>query len=134
MKKVPLFKLLISLLLISLFSGISCSSDKDVITLTTGNFVDETSKGLVLVDFWATWCVPCKAMAPVIDEIAGQMKGKVKVGKVDIDANGALANQFRIQAIPTLILFKDGKPVETMVGVQSKEAIIYLLSRYVALQ
>ena len=134
MKKSPFFTILISSILLIIISGISCSSDKNVITLTTGNFVDETTKGIVMVDFWATWCMPCKAMAPVIDEIATQTKGKLKVGKVDIDANGQLANQFRIQAIPTIIIFKDGKPVETMVGVQSKEAIIYALSRYVALQ
>jgi thioredoxin 1 len=134
MKKAPLFALFISSVLLSSISGISCSPHKDVIKLTTSNFVDETSKGTVLVDFWATWCMPCKAMAPVIDEIASQTKGKLKVGKVDIDANGPLANQFRIQAIPTLIIFQDGKPVETMVGVQSKEAIIYALSRYINIQ
>jgi thioredoxin 1 len=134
MKKAPFFTLLISSILLIIISGISCSSDKNVITLTTGNFVDETNKGIVMVDFWATWCMPCKAMAPVIDEIASQNKGKIKVGKVDIDANGQLANQFRIQAIPTIIIFKDGKPVVTMVGVQSKEAIIYALSRYVPMQ
>jgi thioredoxin 1 len=134
MKKAPLFTILISLSLLSIISGISCSPDKNIISLTTDNFAEETSKGIVMVDFWATWCMPCKAMAPVINEIASQTKGKVKVGKVDIDANGQLANQFRIQAIPTIIIFKDGKPVETMVGVQSKEAIIYALSRYVPLQ
>jgi thioredoxin 1 len=134
MKKVHLLLVLISSTLLGIISGSSCSTDKNIITLTTSNFVEETSEGIVLVDFWATWCIPCKAMAPVLDEIASQTKGKIKVGKVDTDAHGQLANQFRIQAIPTLIIFKDGIPVETMVGVQSKEAIIYALSRYVTLQ
>lgn len=110
------------------------SGDSKIITLTTDNFANETAKGIVLVDFWASWCMPCKAMAPVIDEIASQTKGKVKVGKVDIDANGPLANQFGIQAIPTIMIFKDGQAVETLVGLQSKAAIVNALSKYVPLQ
>jgi thioredoxin 1 len=96
--------------------------------------VDETSKGIVMIDFWATWCMPCKAMAPVIDEIAGQTKGKVKVGKVDIDKNGPLANRFGIQSIPSVLIFKDGQLMETFVGVQSKAALVNALSKYVPLQ
>jgi len=91
-------------------------------------------KGVVMVDFWATWCMPCKAMAPVLEEIASQTKGKVKVGKVDVDANGPLANQYGIQAIPTIIIFKDGQAVETLVGIQSKAALVNTLSKYVPLQ
>jgi thioredoxin 1 len=87
-----------------------------------------------MVDFWATWCMPCKAMAPVIDEIASQTKGKVKVGKVDVDKNGPIANQFGIQAIPTIIIFKDGIPVERLVGIQSKAALVNALSKYVSIQ
>ncbi|MEI8007837.1 MAG: thioredoxin [Bacteroidota bacterium] len=133
MKKETIVNALIVVLLLSLFS---CKSDKkkDVTTLNADNFVSETSKGVVLVDFWATWCMPCKAMAPVIDEIAGQTIGKVKVGKVDIDANGPLANQFGIQAIPALLIFKDGKLMESLVGVQSKAAVINALSKYTPLQ
>jgi thioredoxin 1 len=87
-----------------------------------------------MVDFWATWCMPCKVMAPVIEEIAGQTKGKIKVGKVDIDKNGPLANQFGIQAIPTIIIFKDGKAVESLVGIQSKAALVNALSKYITLE
>jgi thioredoxin 1 len=113
----------------------SCKPDeKDIITLTTDNFVGETAKGIVMVDFWATWCMPCKAMAPVIEEIAGQTKGKVKVGKVDIDKNGPLANRFGIQSIPSVLIFKDGQLMETFVGVQSKAVLVNALSKYITLE
>lgn len=127
---------LITLFIVSLIMTLgSCTSgEKDIITLMTDNFVGETSKGVVLVDFWATWCMPCKAMAPVIEEIAGQTRGKVKVGKVDIDKNGPLANRFGIQSIPTVMIFKDGQLMETFVGVQSKAALVNALSKYVPLQ
>ncbi len=134
MNKTSIITIIIATVLLTMVSCKSGSSDKDIITLTTGNFVEETAKGVVMVDFWATWCMPCKAMAPVIEEIASQTKGKVKVGKVDIDANGRLANQYGIQAIPTIMIFKDGQPVETLVGVQSKAAVINALSKHVALQ
>lgn len=131
-KRTTLFVIIIASILLTM---VSCKSgEKDVITLTTGNFVDETSKGVVMVDFWATWCMPCKAMTPVIEEIASQTKGKVKVGKVDIDANGPLANRFGIQSIPTVMIFKDGQLMETFVGVQSKAALVNALSKYVPLQ
>jgi thioredoxin 1 len=132
MTKTSLFLVIVASVVLTMAS---CKSgEKDIITLTTGNFVDETSKGIVMVDFWATWCMPCKAMAPVIEEIASQTKGKVKVGKVDIDKNGRLANQFGIQSIPTVMIFKDGQLMETFVGVQSKAALVNALSKYVPLQ
>ena len=134
MKKTTVFIILFAALSIGLSSCKSGSSDKNITTLTTKNFADETGKGVVMVDFWATWCMPCKAMAPVIEEIAAQTIGKVKVGKVDIDQNGPLANQFRIQSIPTVLIFRDGVLVETFVGVQSKAALVNALSKYVTLQ
>jgi len=134
MNKTSLIAIATITVLLSLASCKSGSSDKDIVILTTANFADETAKGVVMVDFWATWCMPCKAMAPVIEEIAGQTKGKVKVGKVDIDKNGPLANQFGIQAIPTIIILKDGQAVETLVGIQSKAALVNALSKYLALE
>jgi thioredoxin 1 len=134
MKKNIFFTLIFASVLLSFVSCKSGSSDKNIVTLTTDNFVDETGKGVVMVDFWATWCVPCRAMAPVIEEIAGQTIGKVKVGKVDIDQNGPLTNRFGIQSIPTVLIFKDGKLVETFIGVQSKAALVNALSKYVPLQ
>jgi len=134
MNKSTIITILIASVLITLSSCKSGSSNENIVTLTTTNFVGETAKGIVMVDFWATWCMPCKAMAPVIEEIASQTQGKVKVGKVDIDANGPLANQYGIQAIPTILILKDGQVVETLVGVQSKAALVNALSKYIALQ
>ena len=134
MKKTAIITILIASVLFGLSSCKSGSHNQDIYKLTTDNFVDETSKGIVMVDFWATWCMPCKAMAPVIEEIATQTKGKVKIGKVDVDANQPLANQFGIQAIPTIIIFKDGKPMEKLVGLQSKASLVNALSKYVDIQ
>jgi thioredoxin 1 len=133
MKKFTFISIVFISVILSMVSCNSGSSSKNITILTTDNFDAKTGKGVVLVDFWATWCMPCKAMAPVIEEIATQTTGKVKVGKVDIDANGSLANQFGIQAIPTFVILKDGKAVETLVGLQSKEAIVNALSKYVSL-
>lgn len=121
----------------SLFFSSSCkgpnsqSKNQNVITLKADNFHDEISgKGVVLVDFWASWCKPCKMMGPVIDEIADDFAGKVKVGKINVDEEGELANQFNVQSIPNFIIFKDGVPVENIVGIQSKEDIVHLLEKY----
>jgi len=134
MNKTYLLALFLIATLHTLTSCKSGSSEKNIVILTTSNFVDETSKGVVMVDFWATWCMPCKAMSPVIEEIAGQTIGKVKVGKVDIDQNGPLANRFGIQSIPSVLIFKDGQLMETFVGIQSKAALVNALSKYVPLQ
>jgi len=134
MKKATLIFLILASGILNFASCKSGSSEKNIITITTDNFADETGQGIVMIDFWATWCMPCKAMAPVIEEIADQTIGKVKVGKVDIDKNGPLANKFGIQAIPTVLIFKDGKLMESFTGVQSKVALVNALSKYVALQ
>ena len=82
------------------------------------------SKEPVLVDFWATWCGPCRMIAPFVEELAEQLKGTVKVGKVNVDEEMSLAIKYRVEAIPTLILFKDGQPVKRNSGVMDKEEII----------
>lgn len=81
----------------------------------------------VLVDFYAPWCGPCQTMAPVIEELAKEVGGKAKIFKVNVDKEGELANQFQVMSIPTLIFFKDGKPVNQANGVQSKEALKKML-------
>ena len=79
--------------------------------------------GVILADFFATWCGPCKMQLPIIEEFSGEMEGKATIGKVNVDEELELAQSFGIQSIPTLILFKDGKPVKKLVGLHSKEAL-----------
>lgn len=82
----------------------------------------------VLVDFWAGWCMPCKMLAPVVDQIAAEFVNKAKVVKVDVDSNQALATKFGVRGIPTLLVFKGGQVVDRMVGVQPKAAIVAKLN------
>lgn len=97
-----------------------------VVHLTNDNFENEVvkSKLPVLVDFWAEWCGPCRAIAPVIDEISNEMGSKLKVAKVNVDEAQELAAQFNIMSIPTLLVFKDGKPVEQIIGAMSKDQLV----------
>lgn len=81
------------------------------------------SNGVVLVDFFATWCGPCKMVAPVLEALSSEMEGKVTILKVDIDQSMELAQQYKIMSVPTMMVFKDGKPVETIMGFQPKESI-----------
>ena len=94
----------------------------NVVVLTGTNFTEEVinSPTPVLVDFWAEWCGPCKMIAPILDEIAGEYAGRLKIGKVNIDEQQQLAAQHGIRAIPTLLLFKDGEVAEQIVGMRSK--------------
>lgn len=96
------------------------------ITVTTQNFDDEVLKSdkPVLVDFWASWCGPCKMLSPVISEIAEEKAAAIKVGKVNVDSEGELAQRFGIMSIPTLILFRNGKAEKTSVGFIPKEQIL----------
>ena len=92
---------------------------------TDTNFQDEvvSSDQPVLVDFWAEWCGPCKIIGPVVEELAGEFEGRVKVGKVDVDHNRQVAVDFRIQGIPSLLIFKGGKEVDRIVGAVPKSMI-----------
>ena len=99
------------------------------ITLTKGNFEDEVLKSEipVLVDFWASWCGPCKMLAPTVAQIAEEYSGKIKVGKVNVDEEESLSREYGIVSIPTVILFKNGKPEKTSIGFVPKETMVSML-------
>ncbi len=95
-----------------------------ILTLTDKNFQQQTKNRLVLVDFWAEWCAPCRMMAPILNEVAAELDGKAFVGKVDVQKYQELATNFKVRGIPTLILFKDGKEVNRFVGVKTKDFLL----------
>ena len=109
-------------------------ADPNIVTLTETNFTEEVIQSTtpVLVDFWAEWCGPCKMIAPILDEIASEYDGRVKIGKVNIDDQQSLATQHGIRAIPTLLLFKNGEVAEQIVGLRSKRDLKANLDRVVA--
>lgn len=103
-----------------------------MVNLTEGNFKSEVlnSEGVVLVDFWAPWCGPCRMVAPVLEEIAREKQGRIKIGKVNVDENSGLAASYRVMSIPTMIIFKKGQLVEKFVGAMSKSALETKLARW----
>ena len=107
----------------------------DQLTELTDNNLEDQLLGNdkpVLVDFWAPWCGPCKAIAPTLEELGASYSGRATIGKLNVDENPTTASRFRVQAIPTLILFKDGEEKERLIGAQSKASISELLDRYAA--
>ena len=105
---------------------------KNTVDVTDATFRDDVlaSDKTVLVDFWAEWCGPCKMVAPVLDEIAGEHKEKLTVAKLDIDRNPAAARDYQVMSIPTMIVFKGGKPVKQIVGAKPKAALLRDLADY----
>jgi thioredoxin 1 len=94
-----------------------------LLELNESNFENEIKTGATLVDFFAQWCGPCRMLAPIIDEVAVEMQGKAKIGKVDIDKEIKIATDHQVTSVPTMILFKDGKEVDRIVGLRDAEAI-----------
>jgi thioredoxin 1 len=95
------------------------------VTITDDNFANEIegSDGLVMVDFWAAWCGPCRMVAPIVEQLATEYSGKVTVGKLDVDSNQRTATRFNVRSIPSILFFKDGKLVDTVVGAVPKPAL-----------
>jgi len=108
-------------------------ASEHVLTFTDGGFDQEVlgSDVPVLVDFWAPWCGPCRAIAPVVDVLASEYAGKVKIGKLNVDDNQGTAGRFNVRGIPTLLLFKGGKVVEQKVGMTSKPDLQKMLDAHV---
>ena len=107
---------------------------KNTVDVTDSTFQQDVlqSGKTVLVDFWAEWCGPCKMVAPVLDEIAGENREKLTIAKLDIDRNPATARDYQVMSIPTMILFQDGKPVKQIVGARPKAALLNELRDYLA--
>ena len=104
------------------------------VTVSDDSFAEDVlqSSEPVLVDFWATWCGPCRMVAPVLEEIAAEKAGQLRVAKLDVDANPETARDFQVVSIPTMILFKDGAPVKRIVGAKGKAALLRELSDVVS--
>ena len=107
------------------------ASDK-LKTLTDSNFDQETKSGVVLVDFWAEWCGPCRRLAPAVEALAGEYDGRATVAKMNVDENPNVPGRFMIRGIPTLLLFKDGQLAETLVGLVPKEDIARLIEKHLS--
>ena len=97
--------------------------------LTSADFAATIATGVTLVDFYADWCGPCQAIAPVIAELATEYEGKATITKLDVDASGDIAGQFGVMSIPTILIFKDGELVDKMVGLQDKAALVAALEK-----
>ncbi len=104
-----------------------------IIHLTDKNFTDEVLKSelLVLADFWAPWCMPCKIIVPVIEELAKEYQNKIKIGKLNVDENPKVSSQYAIMSIPTLILFKNGQVIKQMLGIISKQQLKKKIEEYI---
>jgi thioredoxin 1 len=106
----------------------------DLLTLTDKNFEDEVIKSQipVLIDFWAAWCAPCYMVAPIVEELAEEYDGKLKVGKLDVDSHGSIAQRYKVLAIPTLLIFKEGKVVSQIIGATPKKDLKHHIDKILA--
>jgi thioredoxin 1 len=100
------------------------------VNATEQNFVGTVGEGLVLVDFWAAWCGPCKMLTPTLDRLEDELEGRLTVAKVNVDEESELAREFRVMSIPTMVLFNDGQPVKTIVGVKTQKVLKQELEDY----
>lgn len=102
---------------------LEADNDK-ILHLNVTNFQKEVSKGVVLVDFWADWCMPCKLLAPILNETAGEINGEARIGKLNVEECQIIASKYGVRSIPTMILFKNGKEIDRFVGVKQKDFLL----------
>ncbi len=124
MKKIILISLSLILLGFVAMPEISAQNDSKIVKLTESNFTKETKSGLVLVDFYADWCRPCKMMQPILEDVAGEQVKHIVIAKVNTDHNKTLSQKFGISGIPCMILFKDGKEITRIIGYHEKTALM----------
>jgi thioredoxin 1 len=105
------------------------NDNENILTLTDKNFQHQTKNKLILVDFWASWCAPCRMMAPVLNEVADELTGNSQVGKVNIEEYQSLAQKFQVRNIPTLVLLKNGIEVNRFVGIKNKEFLLQQINK-----
>jgi thioredoxin 1 len=105
-------------------------ASEKVKTFTDSNFDDETKQGVVLVDFWAEWCGPCRRLAPTVDALASEFDGRATVAKLNVDENPNVPGRFAVRGIPTLMLFKEGQLADTIVGLAAKDDIAKMIERH----
>ncbi|MFD2705242.1 MULTISPECIES: thioredoxin [Salibacterium] len=103
-----------------------------IVNVSDQDFTEQTSEGVVLADFWADWCGPCKMIAPVLEEIDSEMGDQIKIAKLDVDENQETAGKFGVMSIPTLLLFKNGEVVEQITGFQPKEQLEEVLNKHLS--
>jgi len=113
--------------------GIECFGGIKMREFTDSNFVEEVVNynGITVVDFWAAWCGPCKMLAPIFEELDAELGDKIKFGKVNVDDNPSIANQFKIANIPTILVFKNGNVVDTLVGFRPKQELKTVIEKYI---
>lgn len=105
------------------------NTKQNVVNLTAEGFEKAVTKGLVLVDFWADWCAPCRIQSPILDDVASAISDKVTIAKLNVDKFPAIATRFGVRSIPTMLLFKNGKMIKQFVGVQQKQTLLNAVDR-----
>ena len=98
-------------------------SEDLIVKITDQTFSQDIEKGVVLIDFFAAWCCPCRMLSPILEQVAAHFKGKIKVGKLDIDANQKIAAQYQVTSVPTMIIYKNGKEHQRLVGLKDFDSI-----------
>lgn len=111
-------------------TNVNKTNSEAVVHLNDANFQETIKEGVTLVDFWAVWCAPCRIQGPIVENVAKEMGNKATVAKLDVDKNKATSAQYGIRNIPTLIIFKEGKVVQTLVGLKTKEALVQAINKH----